>query len=90
MEYEFFFNFYFNDMSRQNILDFRKKGKKKRRVILPENKFMTIYNVLNMSFVHNKTSGCLKYRKLLKDQRGQENFLAVVSQKSTQSYSINL
>lgn len=51
---------------------------------------MTIYNVLNMSFVHNKTSGCLKYRKLLKDQRGQENFLAVVSQKSTQSYSINL
>lgn len=80
MEYEFFLNFYFNDMSSQNILDFREK---KKELCLPENYFKTPYNVLNMSFVHNKTSGCLKYRKLLKDQRGQENFLSVVSQKST-------
>lgn len=80
MEYEFFLNFYFNDMSSQNILDFREK---KKELCLPENYFKTPYNVLNMSFVLNKTSGCLKYRKLLKDQRGQENFLSVVSQKST-------
>lgn len=59
--------------------DFREKT----RICLQDNYFKVLYNILNISFVQNETSDCLKYRKLLKDQKGEEHFLSIANQKST-------
>lgn len=57
--------------------------REKTVICLQENSFKTPYNILNIIFVQNETSDCLKYRKLLKDQKGEEHFLSIANQKST-------
>lgn len=68
-------------MLNQNIQysDFREKT----GICLQKNYFKTPFHILNKSFVQDETSDCLKYRKLLKDQKREEHFLSIANQKST-------